>query len=534
MNENNSPFRSYFPIVCAICVLFGLLLGRFLYEDSASSTLFSFSEKSGKVDEVINEVVAKYVDPVDQKELTEYAIKKLLENLDPHSSYIPPQDVSSEKERMQGKFDGIGIEFRIIQDTLMVVSTIVDGPSEKAGLLAGDRIIGVDEKEVPLGTLSSDSLVKVLRGKSGSVVTLMIYRPVQKSTVNIPVIRGEIPIYSIDVAAMLTDVVGYVKINRFSYQTQYEFKEAVKTLKAKGAKQLIVDVKDNPGGSLGAVIDVCDQLLPEGRNIVYTKGENEEDSYNSMRSGEFMNMDVAVLVNRNSASASEILAGALQDNDKAIVVGRRTFGKGLVQDVITLNDKSRLHLTIARYFTPSGRCIQKPFEKNKVYDYRHEELERWENGELYHRDSIKVNDSLVYKTMNGRLVYGGGGVIPDVFVPYDTTQNSDLLFAILGKNLMGNFAVQMFTSEMIVSSDYEEANKQLNLVEVMPKFKAYVEANDVQWNAEEYATSEQYIQNQLAAFLLRVRFGNYGFWRKIAEQDADVNAALIALKQLPN
>ena len=288
----------------------------------------------GKVDEVIEKVVENYVDPVNEKEITEHAIKNLLAHLDPHSSYIPPRDVKSEEEQLNGKFDGVGIEFRVIDDTVMVVNAIKGGPSEKAGILAGDRIIGLNKQKIPLGKLPTDSLVKKLKGKAGSQIELIIIRPFDEGEIMIPVTRGEVPIFSINVHIMLNEEVGYIRINRFSSKTYLEFKTAVKTLQKIGAKKLVIDVRDNPGGYLTPVIDICDELLNKGRNIVYTKGENDREVYNSNDDGEFTDMDLAVITNQKSASASEILAGALQDNDKAIIVGRRTFGKGLVQTIL--------------------------------------------------------------------------------------------------------------------------------------------------------------------------------------------------------
>jgi carboxyl-terminal processing protease len=325
---------------------------------------------------------------------------------------------------------------------------------------------------------------------------------------------------------MLSDTIGYIKINRFSYKTNSEFKHSAKTLKNKGARKLIIDVRDNPGGSLNSVIDICEDLLPKGRNIVYTKGENEQESYNSQYDGDFATMTLTVLINQNSASASEILAGALQDNDKATIIGRRTFGKGLVQSVINLQDKSRIHLTIARYYIPSGRCIQKPFIKDDIDSYRGEELNRWENGELYHKDSIKIIDTTLYKTIEGRTVYGGGGVIPDVFVPLDTTMNSNLLFDIIKKSLISNYAIKFFTPKKLSGVTYEECTNSLKNLEIEKSFTAYCKKSKVTWDAKDWQTSKDYVLNRLHGYILRVKFGNNGFYRKISENDNDITEAL--------
>ena len=524
--KNNKGLFNYLPIICVIFLITGLLLGRFLYQKTSSSIPVFSSYSGGKIDEVIENIVENYVDPVDEREITDYTINNLLAHLDPHSSYIPPQKVKAEQERMNGKFEGIGIEFRIIDDTLMVVNTIKGGPSEKAGILSGDRIIGLNNQKISFGLLQTDSLVKLLRGKSGSDVDLIIKRPFEKDEINVVVTRGEIPIFSIDTQLMLNKNIGYIKINRFSYQSYVEFKTAAATLKKEGASKLIIDVRDNPGGSLNAVVEICDELLEKGKNIVYTKGENDRETYNSKNDGDFIDMDLVVLTNQNSASASEILAGALQDNDKAIILGRRTFGKGLVQAVLKLNDNSRINLTISRYYTPSGRCIQKPFEKDKLDIYLNEEVKRWENGELYSKDSIKVNDSLVYKTLNGRTVYGGGGIIPDEFVGLDTSMNSNLLFDILAKDLIRNYAVKFYTAKRIKGSNYEEANRNLTHEKTLKSFKLFCESKDVFGTDKDWTTSKTYISNKLSSYILRVKFGNKGYFKKSAESDKDIKRAL--------
>jgi len=525
MNKQRS-ILNYLPIVVAISVVAGLYLGKFLYEDESNSPIVFSGGSGGKVDEVIEEIVENYVDPINEKEITEYTISKLLAHLDPHSTYIPPKEVEEEKERMSVKFEGIGIEFRVIEDTLFVVNAIEGGPSQKAGITAGDRIIGVNNKEIALGKLETDSLVSLLRGKAGSAVNLMVYRPFDEGKIDIEVIRGEIPIYSLDAAFMISNNIGFIKINRFSSQTADEFKTAAKTLVNFGAQKFIIDVRDNPGGSLYSVVDICDELLPSGRNIVYTKDENNQETYNSSSDGEFIDKEIAILVNQNSASASEILAGALQDNDAATIIGRRTFGKGFVQGVFNLKDRSRIHLTIARYYTPSGRCIQKEFEKDDLYSYHNEELTRWESGELYHRDSIKTVDSLTYKTLKGKTVYGGGGVIPDEFVAYDTTMNSKLLFDIIEKDLMRNYAIKFYTPNKIKGNDFEASSQSLSQSEIILPFKKFIVANGIQWNEKDWETSKKYITNRLSAYILRVKFNNKGYFKKTAELDKDILKAL--------
>lgn len=522
----NKNLLNYLPIICVIFLIAGLLLGKFLYQKNLSTIPVFSSYSRGKVGEVIENIVKNYVDSVNENEITDYTITSLLAHLDPHSSYIPPQKVKAEQERMNGKFEGIGIEFRIIDDTLMVVNTIKGGPSEKVGILSGDRIIGLSKQKISFGKLKTDSLVKLLRGKSGSNVDLIVKRPFQKDEIYITVTRGEIPIFSIDAQIMLNNNVGYIKINRFSYQSHQEFKTAAKKLQKLGATSLIIDVRDNPGGSLNAVVKICDELLENGKNIVYTKGENDRETYNSKHDGDFKNMNLVVLTNQNSASASEILAGALQDNDKATIVGRRTFGKGLVQAVLKLSDNSRINLTISRYYTPSGRCIQKPFEKDKLDLYHNEEIKRWENGELYSKDSIKFNDSLRFKTLNGRTVYGGGGIIPDEFVGLDTSMNSSLLFEIIAKDLIRNYAIKFFTARRIKGDTYKEAVNNFPQKKILTSFKLFCESKQVFGTDKDWITSEKYILNKLSAYVLRVKFGNNGYFKKVSEMDSDIIKAL--------
>ena len=527
--KNNKLLFNYIPVICVVFLIAGLFLGKFLYQNTSNSTPLFYGNSEGKVDEVIEKVVENYVDPVNKKEITEYAIKNLLAHLDPHSSYTPPKNVQAEQEQLSGKFEGIGIEFRIIDDTLMVVNSINGGPSEKAGILAGDRIIGLNNQKISLGKLPSDSLVRKLRGKAGSQLELIILRPFDEGEITIPVTRGEIPIFSVDVQIMLNEDVGYIRINRFSSETYPEFKNSVKTLQKMGARKLVIDVRDNPGGYLIPVVDICDALLKKGKNIVYTKGENDREIYNSRNDGEFTEMNLVVITNQKSASASEILAGALQDNDRAIIVGRRTFGKGLVQTILKLSDNSRVNLTTSRYYTPSGRCIQKPFEKDKNERYHYEEIKRWENGELYSKDSIKVNDSMKFKTLSGRIVYGGGGVIPDVFVPYDTSMNSNLLFDILSKNLIRNYAIKFYTAKKIKGFDYDDVLQNIDSNTIVNSFKTFCKTKEVLWSEQDWRTSRKYIINKLLASIVRVRFGNNGYFKKSAEIDPDIQQALDAL-----
>ena len=425
MNETqNSSKTIAIPLVLCLGLAGGLLIGMNL-KGGGMGAGPSGSEYQ-KLKEVFGLIESEYVDEAKSKELVEEAIEHILAKLDPHSVYIPVSDRAEANEDLQGNYEGIGIEFNIFHDTVVVVSTLSGGPSEAVGLQSGDKIIKVGEKNIAGVGLKTTDVPKLLKGPKGSEVKIKILRW-NKNIMQITIIRDKIPRSSIGAAYMVSPDIGYIKLNQFSNNSYEEFREAISKLKATGMKKLIIDLQNNGGGFLHECADIVDEFLGKGKKIVYTDGQDERlnQEYNATEAGEFETGDVIVLVNEGSASASEILAGALQDNDRALIVGRRTFGKGLVQRMFDLSDGSELRLTISRYYTPSGRSIQKPYGDG--VSYSKEIAMRYTKGEFFHSDSIKFNDSLRYKTTSGRSVYGGGGIMPDYFVPLDTTLASDYL-----------------------------------------------------------------------------------------------------------
>ena len=379
-----------------------------------------------------------YVDSVDTEKLVEDAIRGMLEKLDPHSQYSTPEQTKRLNEPLQGSFDGIGVQFNILDDTLMVIQTITGGPAEKAGVMAGDRIISVADTAIAGVKMPQEDIMKRLRGPRGTVARLGILRDGIDDTLRIDVVRDKIPLNSVDAAIMLTSKTGLIRFSNFAVTTHQEVVEAIRKLKGQGMKNLILDVTQNGGGFLQAAAEIASEFLPEGDMIVYTQGRAfKQQEFRSRGGNAFQEGKIIVLVDEYSASAAEILAGAIQDQDRGLVVGRRTFGKGLVQRPVDLPDGSMIRLTISKYYTPSGRCIQKPYEKGKEKEYRMDVINRFNHGELTNADSIHFPDSLKFQTLRkGRTVYGGGGIMPDYFVPLDTTRNTSLYRQIVAKRIL--------------------------------------------------------------------------------------------------
>ena len=379
-----------------------------------------------------------YVDSVDTEKLVEDAIRGMLEKLDPHSQYSTAEQTKRLNEPLQGSFDGIGVQFNILDDTLMVIQTITGGPSEKAGVMAGDRIISVADTAIAGVKMPQEDIMKRLRGPRGTVARLGILRDGIDDTLRIDVVRDKIPLNSVDAAIMLTSKTGLIRFSNFAVTTHQEVVEAIRKLKEQGMKNLILDVTQNGGGFLQAAAEIASEFLPQGDMIVYTQGRAfKQQAFRSRGGNAFQEGKIIILVDEYSASAAEILAGAIQDQDRGLVVGRRTFGKGLVQRPVDLPDGSMIRLTISKYYTPSGRCIQKPYEKGKEKEYRMDVINRFNHGELTNADSIHFPDSLKFQTLRkGRTVYGGGGIMPDYFVPLDTTKNTSLYRQIVAKRIL--------------------------------------------------------------------------------------------------
>lgn len=491
------------PIFLAIGLAIGILIGSsFSKGENSTSGLFSGLQKFR---EVITHIDKNYVDEVDTEKLVEDAIVHILHNLDPHSSYISAEDKVRANEQLQGNFEGIGIEFNIFNDTIYVVTPLSGGPSEELGIKSGDRIVEVDGKNVAGVGFTNADVRNSLKGPAGSEVEVKIYRKSTDEFLDFTITRDKIPQYSVDVGYMINDEIGYIKISRFAATTYEEFKKELDELQSKGMKKLILDLQGNPGGYMNQAIMIADEFLDQKKKIVYTRGR--ESRFNSEafseRKGDFEEGPLIVLVNESSGSASEIVSGALQDNDRAIIVGRRSFGKGLVQLPIDISDGSELRLTISRYYTPSGRSIQKPYSNNE--NYERDILERYNRGEFFSADSIEFADSLTYKTAKGRTVYGGGGIMPDFFVPLDTTWQSPFLNKLIGRNIIQEYAFRYANEnrKQLEESGYKKFKEDFKITSAMySDLMDLGEKNDVKRNEKDLEENRYmfdiYVKSQIA------------------------------------
>lgn len=460
-----------------------------------------------------------YVDTINEDKMVEDAIIGMLDKLDPHSAYVNVKELKALNEPLEGSFDGIGIEFSILHDSLHVVNTIAGGPSEKVGLKSNDRIIKVDGKDITNIGIKNSDVFKLLRGQKGTRVTLDVRRPATAQVLNFTITRDKIPIYSVDASYMAAPNVGFIKINRFGAKTHDEFVEALKKLKKDGMKSLIIDLRGNGGGYLKAAFDIANEVIPEDRIIVYTKGNASPlMEFKSTGNGLFLDGQLVVLVDETSASASEILSGAIQDWDRGVIVGVRTFGKGLVQRPFGLPDGSEIRLTTAKYYTPSGRCIQKEYAEGNG-KYQEEIWQRYTNGELVNQDSIKHNDSLMYTTLvNKRKVYGGGGIIPDAFVPIDTTKASNIHQQILRKGVLHKFAITLFENGTDKWKEYPDyATYKSKFVidnDILSQLSAAAASDSINCTVEELQ-KESLLATQIKALIAQRIYGTSYFYETI-------------------
>jgi len=514
-------------------ILFILALGMYLGKYLSGPTQYiqiNNPEQFPKLVELLGYLEFNYVDAVDLDSLQEEVITKTLESLDPHSSYIPLEELQGITESMQGNFEGIGVEFQIIKDTIVVISPISGGPSQRQGIRAGDKIVKVDTMNVAGVGFTNKDVLKTLKGDKGTEVLLFIKRKNIDRLLEFNIIRDKIPITSVDVFYMVDKEIGYVKVNRFSGTTDKEFITALDGLERNGMKKLILDLRSNPGGYLSAAINMVDEFLSSGKTIVYTEGNSRNKQvYKSTFHGGFQNEEIVVLIDEGSASASEIVAGAIQDHDRGIVIGRRTFGKGLVQEQSQMTDGSAFRLTTARYYTPSGRSIQKPYTDN-TGAYNQESSNRYYNGELYHQDSVKVADSLRFYTDEGRVVYGGGGIYPDYFIPLDTTGRSDWLYDVLAENMINTFVfdfVDAHRKELMKYETAAEFHKNFKIKESL--FKNFIDAAEskgIAGSKPEIENSKLWIKMRLKALIARQEWSDEGFYRAINENDPMIGKAL--------
>ncbi|AXP80932.1 Carboxy-terminal processing protease CtpB precursor [Mariniflexile rhizosphaerae] len=445
--------KKYLPLIIGVAIAAGIFIGGKLNFSDVPDKLFSKNSKKDKLNRLIDYIDYDYVDDINTDSIVDVTVNGILENLDPHSVYIPKEDMQSVAESMKGDFVGIGISFYPYRDSIAVIRAIEGGPSDKAGIKGGDRIVMADGDTLFGNKLKDGELIKKLKGPLNSKVNLKVFRKGQSKLLDFTVKRSHIPIKSVDAAYMLTKKLGYIKINRFAESTYKEFKKGLDKLLDLGATEIALDLRDNPGGFLGIAEQIADEFLEDDKLILFTKNKrgNVEKSFATDK-GDFENGKLYVLINENSASASEIVAGALQDNDKGTIVGRRSYGKGLVQREMDLGDGSAVRLTVSRYYTPTGRSIQRPYNKGNK-DYYDEYFERLDSGELLDPEKIHVADSLKYKTPKGKIVYGGGGIIPDVFVPIDNSMQNETLTFLQRRGFMGYFIFETLEKDRMFYGD---------------------------------------------------------------------------------
>ncbi len=532
--QMNKKFNIWLPVIMTTILIVGIQIGQML-NGSKKPSIFSNSN-IGTLEQVLDYVQAKYVDTVNLERLEDGAIEKVLENLDPHSTFIPSSDLKAVNQELEGNFEGIGIEFFVVKDTVMVVNVLSGGPAESVGLLSGDKIITINDSLFAGKNIGDGEVVKQLRGKKGSKVTIGIKRKNSNTLLSFTITRDKIPIYSVDASYMIDANTGLIKINRFSETTYDEFMEALQKLKNEGMSKLIIDLRQNGGGYLNAATDITDELLDQPKLMVYTKGRvYSRTDYKTRVLGQFEDGALAILIDEGSASASEIVTGAIQDWDRGIVVGRRSFGKGLVQEQYGLTDGSALRLTVAKYYTPSGRCIQKPYNHN-VDDYYNDLTDRYHNGEFTNKDSIHQKDTAKFYTSQGRLVYGGGGIMPDIFVPLDTSNTSNnFLNAVLSQGLIQQFTYGYYHDHPGMLDSYADVStfrkKYTVSNEIFSSFLALAENNKIQPKESELASAKGYILLRIKSFLAREKFSQDAFYAVLFDEDETVIQAVKSMNK---
>ncbi|MBQ0057604.1 MAG: PDZ domain-containing protein [Bacteroidales bacterium] len=543
---NNKVWR---PLIVSLLLAIMLCVGMIIGERRVSSSLSQYTPESSDFDLTEGGLTStdasakliylfdllrdRYVDTLDLKNLVEEAVPTIVEELDPHSNYIPAEELSEVNEQLDGSFSGIGVQFNIQQDTVMVIQVIAGGPSEKCGIMPGDRIVTVEDSLFVGKGINNEKVMKSLRGEKGSVVRLGIKRATADELLSFEITRGDIPVQSV-VASYLEKGIGYIKIDNFGRNTYREFFTSLIDLRSRGADGFMIDLRGNGGGYLEVCIQMVNEFLPKNSLIVYTEGKSQPraDVMADGR-GNFQNVPVVVLIDDWSASASEIFSGALQDNDRAMIIGRRSFGKGLVQQQFDLNDGSALRLTIARYYTPSGRCIQKPYEMGEREAYLMDVVERYNHGEFYNQDSIRLADSLRFETVGGRSVYAGGGIMPDIFVPSDTSYVTPYYNKCINSGVIYSFAFQFSDSHRETLSNfnnYDEAFTYLKNQRLLPKFVTFADSK-VKSDAVSLRRSGSEIERLIIAYIMRQSgYENY-FYRVFNSTDKTYQKGMEVLRE---
>lgn len=511
-------------------ILLGVLLGVLLtmtvvrYRESRKILSAKYVEWR-KLNLILDEIEKNYVDTIDQAGMTDAAIAGALAKLDPHSVYMPPVKLEAAEEELAGNFEGIGIQFNVPNDTAIILEVIAGGPSEKAGLLTGDRLLKVDDKVIAGVQFPQDSMVRRMKGPSGTKVTVTVLRAGEE--IPFEITRGKIPLHSIDASFMVDDTTGYIRLQKFSRTTHKDFVDAYTALTEKGMRRLVMDIRDNSGGFLDQALLLSNEFLSRGDTIVYMEGlHRPREVYRADGRGKLKDVSLLVLISENSASSSEIFAGAIQDNDRGTIIGRRSFGKGLVQEPFYFTDGSGVRLTVARFYTPSGRCIQKPYD-----NYEYDIYERYTGGEVFSADSVKLNKEDVHHTRSGRTVYGGGGIMPDVFVPMDTTRASAFYIACNRKATQMRFASDMFDkyrSQLREIDSYEGMDAFLKRIDVPGQFRQYALRRDgITVKDDEFADTLPYLEPQLNALIARYsKLGENAFYKYYLPVDNTVTVAL--------
>lgn len=545
----------YGPVIVALVLIAGILLGNIFTQMKLRSIItneiskqstgnrlgvgsvhgLNLAPRNDKINKALYYVLNDYVDSVPVGEINEDVIPAILKNLDPHSVYIPAKDFSKYNEPLTGNFSGIGVLFNMNEDTVAIIRPITNGPSELVGILPGDRIVEVEGTVVAGVGMDSDEIVSMLKGEKGTPVKIKVKRWGEPELIEFEIIRDDIPIYSVDVHYMVTDDIGYVKISNFAQTTYREFLTAIEELKSKGMKKIIVDLRSNGGGIMDAAIGIADQFLEEGRLVVYTQGRSRprKNDYSTSK-GLLKKDDLVILIDEFSASASEILAGAIQDNDRGLIVGRRSFGKGLVQEQMNFADGSAIRLTVAKYYTPTGRSIQKPYDEGRE-EYYNDLSNRYMHGEFTNVDSISFSDSLKFVTPGGKIVYGGGGIMPDIFVPVDTTYYSAYLNRITNLGLTHRFAFQytdIYRDELEKLTSVEEIQAYLDDQQLKREFLEFATDKGVKQNAEEFSISEEFILTQIRAYIARNIIDNEGYYPVVSRLDETLQVAIDTLSEI--
>ncbi|HLP51011.1 MAG TPA: S41 family peptidase [Chitinophagales bacterium] len=521
----------YAPFIYALVLSFGVLLG-FVVNTLTGGKQAVMSSRYDKIEDILNYIDQKYVDTINRTQLMDKTINEMLANLDPHSVYIPAQDVSEANEGLEGNFEGIGIEFFIVQDTITVVTAISGGPSEMVGIKAGDRIIKINDSTVAGIKIKDTDVKHRLRGPKGTKVKVSVLRAGAPKLLDYSISRDKIPLYSIDASYMIGTDIGYIRISQFGATTHQEFVEKLRNLEEEGMKKLIIDLRGNPGGYLQAATSIADELIAGDKTIVYTDGKAyDRQDYKASKEGMFEKGPLVVLIDQGSASASEILSGAIQDMDRGTVIGRTSFGKGLVQEQYDLPDNSAIRLTVARYYTPSGRSIQRSYAKGSE-EYYNEIYDRYARGEFVHEDSISSKDTVIYKTSKGRIVYGGGGIRPDIFVPIDTSADNDYFYAV--RAFIPEFVYKYSSRNADQLEKYKTVNDFKNGFTVSPalvnEFYQYAQTAGLKRNEVKEKKVEEKVKLNLKAFFAKQIWRMDGYYNITNSDDKVITKAVETLK----